>query len=293
MSRSRPLVLEWQRTLRDFVFADVGSDRPAANSVLAVAACRVSCANSDGTSCFPSRTSLARWCGIRDETVRRCDEYLVDRGFMIEVRRRPGNVREFRLVLLESDRPLADQPSSLEVPALGGESAGAPVDALEDESPAIGIGLPETNPGLVEPLVPPPVEPPVPLPGANNLRPPDLQRAAAHAVDPRHRAQAHLDQHVEYRLSCGYRFEHPSAYVSSQLPDAVTALAADEDLEARWPTRSPNGSGGTERHRYSASDLRPSVLAPTNPADWQVSEPEDGPPVARPRACTPPPPSDS
>jgi hypothetical protein len=94
-----PIILRWQQLVADAARADDSATRPALSAVCSVALVRSLRADADGGSCFPSVEGIAAGTGLARETVRKVDAWLVGHDLMVRVRRRKGNVAEYRLTL--------------------------------------------------------------------------------------------------------------------------------------------------------------------------------------------------
>lgn len=109
--RSGGLLWPWLGGVIQAGRSDDGADRPELASLIAVATVRALHADPDGGSCFPSQQTLSAMAGVKRETVRRVDAWLVDQALMRPVRKRKGNVTEYRLTTPQVD-PGQDQLTS-------------------------------------------------------------------------------------------------------------------------------------------------------------------------------------
>lgn len=91
-------VVRWCRIVDEIAREDVSAARPSIQHITLVAHQRMLYADLNGLSCYPSQSTLARKCGMNRESVRAVDAWLADRGLIVLVRKRPGNVMEYRLV---------------------------------------------------------------------------------------------------------------------------------------------------------------------------------------------------
>lgn len=200
---------EWEDAVSAVADDDRTPSRPPKVTITAVASVFARYADfEDGTSCWPSRQTVAARAGVRRDTVSKVTDWFISQGLMVKVRTRRNNVSEFDLVI---------------------PSEGSLVDPLEDQpiSPEVVPREDQPKPG-VDPLVDPLV---VPL-EAHNLLPPTGGKEEGGAAAPPDGAaaapQGYEEHHEEadgIARNIRDRSDHP--VVRPAVIEAIARLLAD------------------------------------------------------------------